>query len=204
MPAILRNLGKFNLIVLFAAVVTLVLFYGMQLLIMSDGTLPAPVNRIDIAAPTLPEIKFEIVKTTPKPAVPETPPELPERTTRVQEQGEPIRISPTPVLDTPVTIDDGFMSGLIDGNAMPVAQIQPQYPESAARRGQEGFVIVEFDVSEVGTVINPEILVSVPEAVFDRAALRALERWRYQPKVIDGRAVPMRGLQTRFTFSLEQ
>ncbi|MGA0934010.1 MAG: energy transducer TonB [Pseudohongiellaceae bacterium] len=51
---------------------------------------------------------------------------------------------------------------------------QPQYPYAAARRGLKGFVIVEFDVSEVGAVINPEILVSVPEGAFDRAALRAL------------------------------
>jgi protein TonB len=87
---------------------------------------------------------------------------------------------------------------------MPIAQIQPQYPESAVRKNIEGFVIVEFDVHETGGVINPDVLVSVPAGVFDRASIRALERWRYQPKIIQGKAVPLRGLQTKFNFNIRE
>ena len=204
MSLLIRNLGKLNTIVLFAGIITASLFYVMQLLIMTETEIPAPGESRLIEIFTLPELDFTPDRPEPRPEKPEEPPEIPEPTPRIIEEGPPTIAGPVLIDDIPLDVGEGIGFGPTDSNAMPIAQIQPQYPAAAIARQQEGFVIVEFDVSETGNVINPEILVSVPEGVFDRASLRALERWRYQPKVIDGRAVPMRGLQTKFNFSLRE
>jgi protein TonB len=101
-------------------------------------------------------------------------------------------------------IEDWSISGPVDGNALPLARIEPTYPNRAASRGIEGFVIVEFDVSETGQVINAFVLGAEPPAVFNRAALRAIERWKYNPRIVNGKAVKMTGLRTRFSFSLRE
>lgn len=207
MSAIIRNINKFskfNAIMLFAGAVTLVLFYTMQLLIMAETGIPAPSAMRIIDDITMPEIKLDIIRTTPKPDVPEDPPVIPEIEPYILSEGPPTIAGPAIPNDGPVIDDGDHAFGPMDSNAMPIAQIQPQYPEAAARNGIEGFVIVQFDVNENGGVINPDILVSEPDGIFDRASIRALERWRYQPKMVAGKAVPMRGLQTRFSFSLRE
>ena len=47
-------------------------------------------------------------------------------------------------------------------------------------RGVEGSVLLEYTVDERGRVVSPRVLQATPPGVFDRAALRALSRWRYE------------------------
>jgi protein TonB len=47
------------------------------------------------------------------------------------------------------------------------------------------------------------VVESTPPGMFERAALRAIERWRYRPAVVDGEPVERRGLQVRLRFELE-
>lgn len=204
MHAIIRNFSKVNVIMLVAGAVTVTLFYTMQLLIMAESGIPQRQVTPRIADITLPEIELKVFKTTPAPEAPDEPPPIPETSPRIVADGPPISTGPVVFDNPPVDVGPGPWLGPTDSNAVPIAQIQPQYPTRAAERGIEGFVIVEFDVNETGAVVDPEVLVSVPDGVFDRASLRALERWRYQPKFIDGKAVPMRGLQTKFSFNLRE
>ncbi|MGH7336019.1 MAG: energy transducer TonB [Myxococcota bacterium] len=57
----------------------------------------------------------------------------------------------------------------------------PAYPFGALTRGIEGSVLLEYTVDARGRVIAPRVLEASPPGVFDRAALHALSRWRYQP-----------------------
>lgn len=57
----------------------------------------------------------------------------------------------------------------------------PDYPPAALRAGDSGEVVVEFTVNPDGSVGNPRVVRSSPPRVFDRAALNAVRRWRYQP-----------------------
>lgn len=57
----------------------------------------------------------------------------------------------------------------------------PQYPPEALRDGRQGEVVVEFTVNPDGSVSNPRVVRSDPPRVFDRAALSAVRRWRFQP-----------------------
>lgn len=57
----------------------------------------------------------------------------------------------------------------------------PQYPPEALRDGRQGEVVVEFTVNPDGSVSNPRVVRASPPRVFDRAALNAVRRWRFQP-----------------------
>lgn len=76
-----------------------------------------------------------------------------------------------------------------NSEVIPLIQIQPRYPSQAARRRLSGFVIVEFTIQPDGTVIKPIVVDSKPKGVFDVATLQAIKRWKFKPKVVDGKAV---------------
>ncbi len=69
----------------------------------------------------------------------------------------------------------------------PLVRIPPEYPMNAAANRVEGFVELRFTVTEAGTVEDPEVIRAFPEGVFDRAALRAVRKWKYQPQMVEGR-----------------
>lgn len=63
----------------------------------------------------------------------------------------------------------------------PISTPQPRYPAAAARRQQSGEVQIEFTVGTDGSVTSARVVRANPPRVFDREALNAVERWRFQP-----------------------
>jgi TonB family protein len=61
----------------------------------------------------------------------------------------------------------------------PIVQTKPEYPAAALRSGQDGWVIVSGILDERGWVTNPIVLAAEPEGVFDEAARKAFDAWRY-------------------------
>jgi protein TonB len=80
----------------------------------------------------------------------------------------------------------------------PKRQVVPNYPHSAHSRSLEGWVELEFTVSETGEVSNARVMQS-SATIFEGAALSAISRWRFEPVLVDGRPVPVRGA-VKFTF----
>lgn len=62
-----------------------------------------------------------------------------------------------------------------------VSTPSPAYPPEALRAGESGEVVVEFTVNPDGSVSNPRVVRANPPRVFDRAAINAVRRWRFQP-----------------------
>ena len=89
-----------------------------------------------------------------------------------------------------------------DSDIIPLVRVLPQYPPRAASRGVEGWVIVQFTITAAGTVKDPVVIESYPSSIFDRAALRALRKWKYRAKIVDGVAVERTGVQVRQKFEL--
>jgi TonB family protein len=76
--------------------------------------------------------------------------------------------------------------------AMPVAlkrikTVSPAFPESAKKSGISGWVEVSFTVNERGMVENARASSSEPKEVFDWAAVQAVEQWRFEPPLRDGK-----------------
>jgi protein TonB len=91
-----------------------------------------------------------------------------------------------------------------DGDAQPIVRIEPKYPMQAQRNGTEGWVRLRFSIDEVGGVTDIEIIEAQPKRVFNRAAKRALKRWKYKPKVVDGKTIKQTGLTVQLDFSMEK
>ena len=66
---------------------------------------------------------------------------------------------------------------------IPVSTPAPRFPPEAYRSRQSGEVQVEFVVGTDGSVTSARVVRSNPRRVFDRAALDAVNRWRFQPVV---------------------
>jgi protein TonB len=96
------------------------------------------------------------------------------------------------------------LSAGTDTDVVPLVRIPPQYPRRAQAQGIEGWVIVEFSISETGAVIDAKVVDAQPKRVFDEEALKAIARWRYNPKVENGVAVKRVGVQTLLRFSLSE
>lgn len=61
-----------------------------------------------------------------------------------------------------------------------LAQVAPRYPAQAQRRRLEGLVEVEFTVAANGSVSDVRVVRSEPPGVFDREAIGAMQRWRFE------------------------
>ncbi|MBT8137598.1 MAG: energy transducer TonB [Gammaproteobacteria bacterium] len=90
---------------------------------------------------------------------------------------------------------------LYDGDLVPLVQVSPRYPRHAAHRGVEGWVNVEFTIAADGTVEDPVVLAAEPPNVFNNSAINAIVRWKFKPRVVDGKPVASRGRQ-RITFEI--
>jgi protein TonB len=86
-------------------------------------------------------------------------------------------------------------AGDVPIEAVPVVRVEPEYPRKAARAGREGWVKLGFTITPSGGVANVRVLESRPRRVFDRAAKRALEQWRFRPQRIEGQALAREAVQ---------
>ncbi len=91
-----------------------------------------------------------------------------------------------------------------DGEYLPIIKVAPIYPRNAAQRGIEGFVVLEFTVNELGAVIDPVVINAEPPGIFNRAAIEAAKKFKYKPKIVDGKAVPVSGVKNLIRFELEK
>ena len=62
-----------------------------------------------------------------------------------------------------------------------VSAPSPRYPPEALRAGTSGEVLVEITVGTDGSVTNARVVRATPPRVFDREALNAVRRWKFEP-----------------------
>lgn len=202
-----------------AAGVTLVLFYIMQALIHSDQSVlteDQSTNLVDfVRVQEEQEVQTKDRQPEKPPPPDEPPPDTPQQDFNVGVSQSGYTMSD---VNTGVDADIGGSGfGVSDGEYLPIVKVQPVYPRRALSRGMSGWVIVEFTVTERGTVADPRVVENCgwvkntrsdeechdsPNSIFDRAALKAAEKFKYKPKVIDGEPVATAGVQNKITFEL--
>jgi len=201
---------RYSAALIFAAVITFSLFFIMQYLIVSSNY---PLDD-DVAGYIVDFVQLEreeIVqtkKTKPKkPPPPETPP--PEPTAPKLDKAKPnadiVEIAAVPVTTNIEISTSGFSLNTGDSEYLPLVKIQPIYPRRALVRGIEGYVILEFTVTKQGTVKDIKIVESNPKtSIFHNAALKAAEKFKYKPRVVDGQAIEVLGVQNKISFRIER
>jgi protein TonB len=210
---------RFSLSAFVGVVVTLALFYLMQALIsgadsaLTDDKIGNLVDFVRVKQDQDVQKKQRKPKKPPPPDEP--PPETPPQNFNVNVDKTGFSMSG---LNANVGIDIGSGGfGISDGEYLPIVKVQPQYPRRALSRGMSGWVIVEFTVTELGTVADPYIVSNCgwiknprnegecfdsPNSVFNSAAMKAALKFKYKPKVIDGDPVETAGVQNKITFEL--
>jgi protein TonB len=113
--------------------------------------------------------------------------------------------APVPTLERNFKLAGGpsMGSAVSDAETVPLVRIQPMYPRAAAQKRLEGWVLLEFTIGTTGAVKDARVIDSKPPNIFDRAALQAILKWKYKPKIVDGQAVETIGVQVKLTFKLE-
>lgn len=187
-----------------AAFVTLGLFYLMHWLIYTDetGLTDPPSGRlVDFVRVEQEEtVQRRDRKPEPPPPPDEPPPDMPDMQFDTQVSAVGIDIGSV-AMDTGVQIGGqrGFQS---DGDYLPIVRVEPVYPRRALTRGIEGYVLLEFTVTETGSVSDPVVVEAQPPGIFDRAAIQAALRFKYQPRVVDGQPIAVAGVRNMITFEL--
>ena len=189
-----------------ALLITLVLFYLMQALIATGAQQEQRVNVVKIVDATMPDIAMEVVREVEKPQPIEQldtpPPEVPDRQLSM-DSGPSLAIERAAVtIDADLSIGGASIS-ITDGEMLPLVNVTPQYPTRAASRGIEGWCQVSFTVTETGGVIDVVVVDAEPAGIFDTASMRAAERFKFQPKVVDGQGVAVPNVQYVFRYELE-
>ena len=134
---------------------------------------------------------------------PPPPPQIERQRAEQPAEGLATVMGAIPDFEAPQLNSDSVNFSVSDRDAQPLVRIEPQYPMRAAERGVEGSCWVRFDVTPDGTPTNIDIF-RCNSSLFERASVRAVERWRYNPKVEDGVPVARRGVETRFDFRLAE
>lgn len=206
-----------KLYILIAAVlsagVTFGLFLFMQKLISSGAEDRARLDAIagihfgPVEIPD--EIAIRDRRIAKKPPPPKDQPPAPRM--QISKVDQPVQDMPQmnlPQLDVPMVGGQGMFIGnfrqvdtTAEGDVVPVMVIRPMYPREAAIEGIEGWVKLEFTITASGSVQDARVIDANPARIFNREAIRAILKWKFKPRVVDGVAVDRRATQV-IDFSL--
>ena len=120
----------------------------------------------------------------------------------------PVAATPTPAAATPSVTPAATAAATppaaVGGEthaAEVVKTVPPEYPKDAYVKHTEGWVEVEFTITADGQVTNATVAGANPARVFNDAALRAVQRWTFKPRMDNGKAVEER-MKRRIEFKL--
>ena len=193
-----------------AFMATLLCFYLMFFLIARELAAPVTVEMTTDITPTFerdqPKEKPLAMRARPEKMIPVDPPPDPEavpvnRASWVELRAEKPTFGSMADLMGPMDIQLELEAP--HSELSPLLVVQPIYPLRAAMKEIEGFVIVEFTVKENGDVLNPVVITSEPEVLFDEAALNAVSRFRFKPREVGGDTVRVDNVQLKFSFNLD-
>lgn len=140
-----------------------------------------------------------------KPPQPDEPPPEPPPPSMddITPEAQAMAVTAAPI-SANISLDaSGFGLAPSDGEYLPIVKVQPIYPRRALSRGVEGYVIVEFTVTKQGTTRDVRVVES-SSSMFDDAAVRAAEKFKYKPRVVDGEPIEVPGVQNKITFEIEE
>ena len=199
-----RSPAKMPIVIVTAVVVTALLFTGIEYLIGQRRARLSKVADIQIANFIRMQEASRDVRSRRDPQAPEKPQqEMQQDLQKLQaSSGGGMSSLDVDIPEVDLQLELGG-SIAVARELTPLVRIPADYPLSALSREIEGWVLVRFTVTETGSVADPEILRSEPPGVFDRAAKRAVLKWKYQPQIVDGKPAAV-VTYTRLRFEMEK
>lgn len=192
------------------------LFLIMRSFISGNHSAPQTVRETQlvnfVSAPRHEEVQTKQRQAPQKPKEQKPPPQAPKVQVSSQQkvQAPHLNIN-VPNLGVPTPgaggsgpyLGSGFSVSNLSGNgeAIPIVPIAPNYPTQALLNGVEGYVTVAFTIQPDGSATDPEVVKAEPRRIFNSAAIQAVLRSKFKPKVVDGKAMKSRAQYT-YRFSL--
>lgn len=131
----------------------------------------------------------------------EPPPDLDTPDMDTDMDTEVVNTAPQQQVDIEIS---GSGMAATDGEYLPIVKVAPIYPRRAQTRGITGYCIVEYTVTKSGSIRDPQPVDCQPSGVFERASVKAAEKFKYKPRVVDGEPIEVAGVQNKFTYELEE
>ena len=103
-----------------------------------------------------------------------------------------------PEFEAPKIDRQNFKIQVSDRDAQPLVRIPPIMPPRAERSGH---CKVRFDVSPEGAPFNV-VATYCSQKLFERSSIKSVQKWKYNPKIVDGRSVSRSGVESKITFRL--
>ena len=202
MPATLRSIVG----AVAAVPIALGLFYLMQSLIDTEFE-QKDVKTRKIADIVVPD---KVIETNLKEVLPEKvedpdepPPDMEPLDFDTELDMSTANMAPTVAVNVSINAS-GLSSG--DGEYLPIVKVAPIYPRRAQTRGITGYCIVTYTVTTTGAIRDPYVENEddcSPKGIFESASLKAALKFKYKPRVVDGEAIEVAGVQNKFTYELE-
>ena len=199
---------------LLAVFISLFLFYVMSVLISSGknlhGTSQENVSISFLMDGELDDLELRDRRRPKEPKQEEAPPETPKVELQQTEIEKPQMTSDVPHLNLPTDFSLNQGSGVAQGGhnsnreLSPIFRMEPIYPRQAALKGIEGFVVVQFDVTETGETDNISVLQASPPQIFNSSAIKAIRKWKFKAQLQDGKPVRIKAQSVNLEFTLEK
>jgi protein TonB len=197
-------LARYSMSFVTGVVVTFCLLWVMQVLIATGKK--ALVDEAEFTLGDFIRVKVdEVVRQDeddpePPPEVEEPPPEVPEVAADDLDTSQAVSMGgPDGRLNFNLA---GGRIGLGDGDFLPIVKVAPIYPRRAQTRGLEGQCLIEFTVTSTGAT-KDAFAVECTSSLFKKASVNAALKFKYKPRVVDGVAMNVPGVQHIITFKLE-
>ena len=208
------NANKYAAGIGFSSAITLALFFVMVILISLGDTGMKEDTSVKLADTVMPDREIDTFMTEVE--KPDKPEEQPEDIAQPE-----LDLAPLTGIDVSIAKPKpNFKAGgsfFRDGEYIPLFKVVPIYPRRAQERGTMGYALVEFTITDTGSVENAQTIEGYcsskrpddpevqfrPCSMFNSASARAALKLKYKPKIVDGRAVPVDGVLHRFTYILD-
>jgi protein TonB len=208
MATVMNTPARYGIGLLLAVVMTFLLLWGMQALISGGNNALTEAPRGNVLDFIRLKKEQQLTKKDRKPQKPPAPKAPPPQMPQPQmQQANPNALSTNSGFGADIQADLSLAGGLSlsggDGDYLPIVKVAPIYPRRAQSRGIEGYVIVEFVVTKNGSVRDAVIVEAKPENIFNQAAMAAALKFKYKPRVVDGVAMEVAGVQNKISFQIE-
>ncbi|MFA6052358.1 MAG: energy transducer TonB [Methylobacter sp.] len=171
-----------------------------SLVVMEVSLLSAPGQKAEVTPPAPPKPeppKKQPVKKPAKKKMPVTPKQVEQPKPQTVTEEKPSISNSAPAASDAAPQPAAAGGGpKISTDVIPLERIPPKYPARAASRHIEGWVRIEFTITTDGTVEDATVVAAEPAEVFDEAALKAINQWKFKEKIVNGVAVEQRAVQT--------
>jgi protein TonB len=124
-----------------------------------------------------------------------TPQSTPQLAMNMPSMSMPLNNSGGPYIGTPGAGGGNGGIGVMDAEVVPLVQVPANYPSKAKRAKLEGYVKLSVVIRPDGSVSTAKVIESKPKRLFDKAAKDAILRWKFKPKMVDGKNVAQKATQ---------